>query len=755
MIRFAGVNLLLDAYGEAATRCERTGLDRARLFPGPTIVRTADRSGSVGDTQPATPLPRPNYPESPPLKPNQLHWPTGAARFATFVAILDREQLVKVLKQFNKRGDLRYLRPQQLVIGDSEFDGTISPDAVSTDAEGRSVLSVGMTPLEPQPVAIIDQTVQIDRTDPDPDLWLLPLVDARYFWQWASLPARIPESLLDSDASVPETSTTIKETWNGWLRIIRYSLDSRAAMFGELDEDPPPPDPNIVQGVTIGGSTNTVTGSGQAVVRIYLDPDPIDEDAWFYPDRVELDRPHHNAAEILDALAHSCGRRVVRDWSGHLRLIDPESSLNRHQINLEQRTIVAGGIRLLPHSSEAELKQKLKIDAIAKLPFHHQTTAPEVIDIVFRKLCEYDDADLPADVTEQADMPSDYPWSQALHGPGTRTLRALTEKLGAFNIVPGSARKIFVSSWVGRQWYAFDDSHETEEIIIDDGTCDGDPDEIDREWHLDRINRSDTHANQAAGLIDDEFYGDRYFRFAKAAADNYLEWVQQRHAYCFAGFVAWNQTGFDDHVLIDAGTGKTFVHSVGPEFGVDTMLVQLHRQGAFSQDRIVGLITSQWTLHPKELERLDDPAVDFCDLQTEEGIWKELPIRIDCLITDRFDHSWQWAEITLRPLIPADPWAPTNSLEYGRSRVWAGSPITAVSRSRKIIDRLRTELLCDTLPTADAPDDCPSVMSSDREDCFYFDRTASLSITSGVLYALKWGDEWQVIEGDCIPEGVA
>lgn len=754
MIRFAGVDLLLDAYGDVATHCERTGLDRARLFPAATIVRTADRNVSVGSAQPTMPLPQPNYPDPPPLKFHQLYWPTGATRFATFLAIVTRSQLLEILKAKNfpqVRSAVRTLEPQQLVIGDSDFSGTIVPDAESVDALGRRVLSVGMTPLEPQPVAIVDQTVKIDGYNPDDDLWILPLVDARYFYQWATLPARIPSSLLDADATVPETTTTIKESWDGWLRIIRYSLDSRASTFGPTDENPPPPDPGIVEGAPLGSSGT--------VVRIYLDPDPIDTDAWFFPDRAELDRPRHNAAITLDALAHSCGRRVVRDWSGHLRLIDPGSSAGRHLGNLDNRIVTAGGLRVLPTAPKARVDQKLKLGTVANVPFQRQTVYPEWVDVTFRKLVEFDDADLPDDVTAAADMPADYQFCQSIHGAGTRTLRCdlTAEPFAVKNVVPRTHRTLFVSSWVGRQWYAFDDSHETVRVVIDDGACDGDPDPDDAEavdaWHRSLIDTSDTHSNQAAGEIDDDFYGDRYFRFAEAVVDNYVRWAEQRHAYCFPGFLAWETTGFDDHVLIDAAQGKTTVASVPHEFGVDTYLVQLHRQGAFPQDQIVGLITSQWTLHPKELERIQssDDNIEECDLQTEEGIWKEFPVRENCLITDRFPWTWQWAEAAVRPLIPTDPWAPDNSIEYGRTMCWAGAPVVGVTRSRKVIDRLRELLLCDTLPTADAPDDCPSLMTADRDDCFYFDRTRELPTAHGVTY-LRWnGCEWQFLELDCLP----
>ena len=80
--------------------------------------------------------------------------------------------------------------------------------------------------------------------------------------------------------------------------------------------------------------------------------------------------------------------------------------------------------------------------------------------------------------------------------------------------------------------------------------------------------------------------------------------------------------------------------------------------------------------------------------------------------------------------------------------------MVAVSRSRRIIDRLRDALLCDTLPADDAPDDCPSVSAADRDDCWDWDRTDVLNTANGVLYCRWYGHEWQVIDTDCIPGNV-
>lgn len=770
MLSFAGIDLLLDRH-ELVTDLEDCGLDRARLFPMATPAQSEQRHGPVGAAQPVTPLPRPNYPAPPPLLPNQLYWPSGAARFSQFVALVTRSQLFAILDQFpTVRTDaFRYLLPQQLVIGDGDYDGTIEPNRVNIDGNGRTVLSVGMIPLEAQPVTAIRADAEIEGQKPDDDLWLLPMVDVRYFWQWRKLPHRIPATLLDADARVPETTTTIKETWHGWLRLLRYALDERASVYSAINVDPPVPSPPPAVSMTT-----------HPVFKIQTFGD-IDQTSWFYPDRVELDRSQHSAAEILDALAHSCGRRVTRDVTGDIQVLTPTASAQFLQANILDRPVSAGGMRLLPSRDKPAFDQQFTLLTTATdAGFARRTATPEFLDIVFRKLGEFDDAEIPDDVTDSVDRHPDFSEIQMLAGPGTRTMRVdlgsaapiaveaakaveddgteqVAPTLGATNIVPGSVRTIYTPTWVGRQWYAFNDEHETVRVVIDDGACEDDPDPDDEEavdqWHRDQIDQDDTHDNQEPGLIDDTFYGDRYFRFARAVAINYLNWSQQRFHYAFPGLIDWLPTGYDDHILIDGESGMMAVTSVPPEFGTASYLVQLHRQGTYSPEMLVGMITSQWTLHPKELERITKvyPDVIECELQTEEGVWKELPVRIDCFTEDRFDWTWMWAECFVRPFLPTDPWAPDNSIEYGRTVCWAAAPVVAVSRSRALIDRLRDQLLCDTLPADDAPDDCPSVSAADRDDCWDWDRTDVLGVSNGVVYLRWWGHEWQLIENDCIP----
>jgi hypothetical protein len=125
-------------------------------------------------------------------------------------------------------------------------------------------------------------------------------------------------------------------------------------------------------------------------------------------------------------------------------------------------------------------------------------------------------------------------------------------------------------------------------------------------------------------------------------------------------------------------------------------------------------------------------------------------VTIDSITSDQFDFTWQWAEAEVKPFIPTDPWAATNSIQYGRAMVWAGSSVIGVTRSQKIIQALRDTLDCDTLPGANAPANCPSVLSaSTPDDCYDWNRSGVLASASGVSYLRRYGCEWQFLQIDC------
>lgn len=190
-----------------------------------SIYRQDGKEGPVGQSHVG--LSMPNYPPPHPIRLNELYWPTGASRWgrAFFLIDTDGRNLVNTrLESWN------YLHCHT---GD-EFP----------------LLKVAMHALPPVPVsAYLTGTAYLG-------LWILPLVDSRYFWQFVSVDD------LGSDHDSLETWQDLLEWINGWL-------------IGDIKDYPTIPD-------------------------VYGKPDPD-----------ECGRRFRNIAHLLDAVAHSIGCRIV------------------------------------------------------------------------------------------------------------------------------------------------------------------------------------------------------------------------------------------------------------------------------------------------------------------------------------------------------------------------------------------------------------------------------------------------------------
>lgn len=131
------------------------------------------------------PLPIPHIPPLPPVIPNILHWPSDASRFSTFFMMMDEQQVNQLrsicLTNYGSQ-------PQSLVF---------TPNSNSQGNLDGESLTVTMYMLPPRPLAQIPGFA---------DLWLVPLVDQRYFWwfqntnfnsfsSWASLFSQIKTNL--------------------------------------------------------------------------------------------------------------------------------------------------------------------------------------------------------------------------------------------------------------------------------------------------------------------------------------------------------------------------------------------------------------------------------------------------------------------------------------------------------------------------------------------------------------------------------
>jgi hypothetical protein len=243
MLTFAGEPLLfptpeVDAFlARNLELCDmrQYGAQQRRIASGRHVCRSRfEQDKGLG-------LPVIAWPEPPAPRLNTLYWPTGATRWAQGWFLASNDTLTQILKNIKPTSENSGVKKGSLGIGD-DLDGT-------TDTP---VNFIDMWMLPPRPLtAVSGQGTN--------RLWLLPLVDERYFWQYIGVD------------SLAVTSST---TWDSLFSTLGTKL-----------------------GVTV-----SVQSSIEAA---YLKPDPVD-----------FTRKYDNAALLLDAAAWSVGRRIVRKING-------------------------------------------------------------------------------------------------------------------------------------------------------------------------------------------------------------------------------------------------------------------------------------------------------------------------------------------------------------------------------------------------------------------------------------------------------
>lgn len=227
---------------------------------------TSARNNSRAGHTTAVGVGRPNYPAAPRPRINTLYWPTGATRWACGYFLCTGFVKDKLVQALQTSADI----PAILKIGD--------------DSQGGVTLETRMYMLPPRPVSAVPGTNEAEKKA---QLWLIPLVDVRYHWQFQNLTAMF----------VTAGSTT-------WATLI-------SSIANEL------------------GESFSATPSAD-----YLNPDPE-----------ECSRHYSSPAALLDAVAHSCGMRVVRKLDGTVELLDWTASESRYQSNLGLTyRQIAGGI---------------------------------------------------------------------------------------------------------------------------------------------------------------------------------------------------------------------------------------------------------------------------------------------------------------------------------------------------------------------------------------------------------------------------
>lgn len=270
MLLYGGVELLFpDQDGELAKWLrEHHDIADAVLF-GDSLSQLSPRRGllpwlgdrkGVGQTIA-------NYAPPPLPRLNTLYWPTGATRWARGFFLATGEAKRKILQR-------------------SHDGNTALPLKMGEDG---SYIETKLFLLPPRPLS------GIVPGKPDETLWLIPLVDERYWWQFRST-----EDLEISEGESEEEG--VISSWDD--------------LFDEI-------------GSAIGVTVEIPT----AIPASYKSPD-----------HVEFTRRYENAAMMLDAAALSVGKRIVRRLDGTVRAesFDDADTVVEENDELSY-SVVAGG----------------------------------------------------------------------------------------------------------------------------------------------------------------------------------------------------------------------------------------------------------------------------------------------------------------------------------------------------------------------------------------------------------------------------
>jgi hypothetical protein len=273
-ITYAGIHLLMDLDGEVGSFLEKwlPVNGAVRCPPKPHVD---DRSDMQAYDYPSVKMPTLNYPPPPDLQISQLYWPTGAARWSVG-QFLASESAVRALRNYV------YL-PNR---------GSHLARSLRVSYSGTTVVDTKMHMLEARPLS----GVLGDR------LFLITLVDERYFWQSIGLGA-VPSGRPPSGPPDPIVLSRAG-TWTTWDELI-------ASVFSQL-----------------GVTTYTVDAYDSA----YLSPDPT-----------EFTRYFDSASQVLDGIALSLGMRVIRNFDGTVRLMNRVNSTTRRIFSLRQPFILIAG----------------------------------------------------------------------------------------------------------------------------------------------------------------------------------------------------------------------------------------------------------------------------------------------------------------------------------------------------------------------------------------------------------------------------
>jgi hypothetical protein len=255
-LKYADQTLLMEDPGGVMQAFVTTYIDSYNSrIDTQSIVRTSLRNAGRYRWPNHTALPRPNYVPPPLPQVNTLYWPTGAARWAAGYFYCSEAIKDKIVTSVSESTNIS---AKTLEI----FDGNVT-------------LKTDMFLLPPRPVTAVPDASASGGPE---RLFLLPLVDERWYWQQKE----VPVTFYDGATS----------TWATLVTAIGTAL-----------------------GVTI--TIDTVSTD------------------YALPDNIELDRGLENAAILLDAIAHSVGARVVRWPDGTVKVISPADSTTQLAKNIK------------------------------------------------------------------------------------------------------------------------------------------------------------------------------------------------------------------------------------------------------------------------------------------------------------------------------------------------------------------------------------------------------------------------------------
>ena len=169
-LSFAGVEMLLEDKGGAIQHWLDSWLPVSDLrLTSPTVALDADDEW----------LPLPRYPELPPPRLNTFVMPTGATRWGYGLFLVDEAKLEEIKSKMNSA-------TSKLAAGTLIISSHIDDDP-RTGVGGEVKLKVHALPA--RKVSFMKPDDAPSNEPPAKPLWILPLVDSRYFWQFGTMQA--------------------------------------------------------------------------------------------------------------------------------------------------------------------------------------------------------------------------------------------------------------------------------------------------------------------------------------------------------------------------------------------------------------------------------------------------------------------------------------------------------------------------------------------------------------------------------------